>query len=92
MDSHGMDDSKAKPKAYDLTPAELSRFHVIVSLKAPVTSYIESIPFQTTALNWNLTSAPEDCACSEQDYENIHRELSVYIKDLMLLLRGEDDL
>ncbi len=36
MDSHGMDTSKAKPKAYDLTPAELNRFNVIVSLKAPV--------------------------------------------------------
>jgi len=90
MDSRGMDVSKAKPKAYDLTPAELNRFHVVVSLKAPVTSYMEKIPFQTTALNWNLTSVPEDCACSEQDYESIHRELSVLVKDLMLLLRGED--
>jgi len=90
MDSHGMDASKAKPKAYDMTPAELNRFHVIVSLKAPVSTYIERNPFQTTALNWNLTSVPEDCACSDQDYESIHRELSVLIKDLMSLLSGED--
>ena len=90
MDSHGLDASKAKPKAYEMTPAELNRFHVIVSLKAPVSSYIEKIPFQTTALNWNLTSVPEDCTCSEQDYANIHREFSVLIKDLMMLLRGED--
>ena len=90
MDSHGMDASKAKPRAYDLTPAELNRFHVIVSLKAPVSTYIERMPFQTTALNWKLTTVPEDCACSEQDYEGIHRELSVLIKDLMMLLSGED--
>ena len=90
MDSHGMDASKARPKAYDMTPAELNRFNVIVSLKAPVSSYIGKIPFQTTALNWNLTSVPEDCACSDQDYESIHRELSVLTKDLMMLLRGED--
>ena len=90
MDSHGMDTSKAKTKAFDMTPVELSRFHVIISLKGSVTAYIENIPFQTTALNWELPSVPEGCVCSEQDYENIHRELSVRIKDLMLLLRGED--
>ena len=89
MDSRGMDTSKAKPKAYDMTPAELNRFNVIVSLKQPVNEYIERIPFQTTALNWILDSTPEACACSEQDYENIHREFSVLIKDLMMLLSGE---
>jgi len=89
MDAHGMDVSKAKPKGFDMTPAELKRFHVIVSLKEPVNTYLEHIPFQTTALKWNLTSVPEACACGEQDYENIHRELSVLIKDLMMLLSGE---
>ena len=92
MDSHGMDTSSAEPKAYDITPAELNAYNVVISLKAPVTSYIERIPFQTTALNWHLTSVPDDCSCQEQDYENIHRELSVLIKDLMIMLRGEDDL
>ena len=90
MDSHGLDISKARPKPLDMTPAELHRFHVIVSLKDPVASYMENIPFQTTALNWELSSVPEACACSEEDYESIHRELSVRIKDLMMLLRGED--
>jgi len=89
MDSRGLDTSKAKPKAFDMTPAELNRFHVIVSLKDPVSSYIERIPFQTTALKWNLASTPEACECGEQDYENIHRELSVLIKDMMMLLSGE---
>ncbi|UCB56147.1 MAG: hypothetical protein JSW45_06345 [Thiotrichales bacterium] len=90
MDAHGMDSSRAKPEAYDLTPAELNRFHVVISLKDPVTSYIDKIPFQTTALNWQLASKPEGCACGEKDYEAMHRELSVLIKDLMGLLRGEE--
>ncbi len=89
MDSHGMDISDASPRAFDLTPAELNAYHVVISLKAPVTSYIDRIPFQTTALNWHLTSVPDDCSCADQDYENIHRELSVLIKDLMAMLRGE---
>ena len=92
MDSRGMDTSRIKPKAFDMTPAELNAYNVVISLKAPVTSYIDRIPFQTTALNWHLDSVPEDCSCQEKDYENIHRELSVLIKDLMIMLRGEDDL
>jgi phosphate transport system protein len=89
MGSRGMDASRAKPKALDMTPAELNRFHIIVSLAKPVTSYIDRIPFQTTGLNWKLSSLPDECACSEQDFENIHRELSVLIKDLMVDLHGE---
>ncbi len=92
MDSHGMDASTVQPKPFDITPAELNAYHVVISLKAPVTSYIERIPFQTTALNWKLASVPEDCSCEEKDYENIHRELSVLIKDLMTMLRGESNL
>ena len=92
MDSRGMDASAAAPEAYDLTQTELNRFHVVVSLQQPVSSYIGRIPFQTTALNWNLTSVPDDCSCEEADYEKIHRELSVLLKDLMVLLRGEEEL
>jgi hypothetical protein len=73
-----------------MTPAELNRFNIIVSLKGPVSTYIGRIPFQTTALRWRLSSVPESCACSNEDYEKIHRELSVLIKDMMILLRGED--
>ncbi len=92
MDSHGMDASQAVPKPLELTPAELNAYHVVISLKAPVSSYIARMPFQTTAMNWQLASVPEDCSCSEQDLENIHRELSVRIRDMMTLLRGEDNL
>lgn len=90
LDSHGMGASSPAPRPLEMTPAELNSFHVMVGLCGPISAYIERIPFQTTALNWRLTSAPEGCVCSEEDYENLHRELSVLIKDLMTLLRGED--
>ena len=90
LDARGMDASNALPKALDLTPTELSTFNVVVGLSGPVSDYIQRLPFQTTALNWHLTSVPEGRSCSQEDYENIHRELSVLIKDLMTLLRGED--
>jgi len=92
MDSHGMDSSGAGPEAYDLTQTELNSYHVVVSLQQPVSAYIDRIPFQTTVLNWQLNSVPDACACEEKDYESIHRELSVLLKDLMVMLRGEDAL
>jgi protein-tyrosine-phosphatase len=89
MDSHGMQTTNVELRANDLTPIQLSSFNVIVSLQAPVRSYIQNPPFNTTQLNWQLTSVPEGCVCDAQAYENIHRELSVRIKDLMMLLCGE---
>ena len=90
LDSHGMDAAGVAPKALDMTPAELNRFNAVVGLTGPVSAYIERIPFQTTVLNWRLDSVPESCSCDEKDYQNIHRELSVLVKDLMTTLRGED--
>lgn len=90
MDGHGMPITNVELRANDLTPLQLSGFHVIVSLQAPVSSYIQNPPFNTTQLTWELNSVPEACVCDAQAYENIHRELSVRIKDLMVLLRGED--
>jgi len=90
MDSHGMQTTDVAIRANDLTPIQLSGFHVIVSLQAPVRTYIKNPPFNTTSITWELGSVPEGCACNAQAYENIHRELAVRIKDLMVLLRGED--
>jgi len=90
MDLLGMSVESETPSRLDLTPAELNRFHVIISLRGPARSYIANPPFNTTLLNWDLASMPDDDACSDQDYETIHRELSVRIKDLMNLLQGEN--
>ncbi len=90
MDGHGMPTTNVELRANELTPIQLGGFHIIVSLQAPVSAYIQSPPFNTTSITWKLASVPEGCVCDEQAYENIHRELSVRIKDLMVLLRGED--
>ena len=90
MDSCGMETGNVVPKANDLTPVQLNGFNVIVSLQKPVASYIENPPFNATQLSWELASVPEGCECDKETYQNIHRELSVRIKDLMVLLRGED--
>jgi phosphate transport system protein len=89
MDGVGMETGNVVPKANDLTPVQLNGFHVIVSLQKPVGSYIDNPPFNATQLIWELPSIQQG-RCDKEAYENIHRELSVRIKDLMVLLRGED--
>lgn len=89
MDSHGLPTTDVEPRVNDHTPLQLAGFHVFVSLQAPVRSYIQNPPFNTTLLNWHLNTVPEGCACDAEAYENIHRELAVRIKDLMVMLRGE---
>lgn len=90
MDARGLDATGAVIKDNGLTPVQLNGFHVIVSLQKPVESYIDNPPFNATMLNWTLDSTPDGCACSEKDYENLHRELASRIKDLMVLLSRED--
>ena len=89
MDAHGLQTADMQPRANDLTLIQLSGFNVIVGLQAPVSTYIQNPPFNTTRVTWELTSVPEGCVCDAQAYESIHRELSVRIKDMMVLLRGE---
>ena len=52
MDSHGMDASAAKPKAFDITPAELNAYHVVVSLKAPGATKVGAMRVTSDAPDW----------------------------------------
>lgn len=90
MDSHGLDAANARPRANRYSQLDLVGFHVIVSLQAPIRTYISHPPFNTTPLNWKLGTVPEGCACGDDDYEAIHRELSIQIKDMMKLLCGKE--
>ncbi len=91
LDQHGFDLSAAAPTTLELSPQELAELHVIVSLQGTIKSYFPHIPFHTTCLNWDLGELPDDLSPDEttQRYEEIYRELSFQIKELMELLRGE---
>ncbi|MEJ1355082.1 MAG: PhoU domain-containing protein [Candidatus Sedimenticola sp. (ex Thyasira tokunagai)] len=91
MEQRGMDLSALRPKGLDYSSGELAGFHVIVSLQGAATDYFSQIPFHTTYLEWDLGVPPEglDEVEVKQRYEEIYRELSYRIQDLMELLRGE---
>lgn len=91
LDQHGVSIEDTMPRPLDLTPLELTRMHVIVSLQGPVTAYMDSIPFHTTPLEWDISPAPGggDAAEASRWLEDAYRNTAVQIRDLMETLRGE---
>jgi phosphate transport system protein len=91
LERHGVSLENATPAPLDLTPMELTRQHVIVSLQGPVSTYFDKIPFHTTPLEWDIAPAPAqgDSATIDAWLEEIYRDMAVQIRDLMELLRGE---
>ena len=91
LDQHGVNLEDTRPAALDLTPLELTTLHIIVSLQGPVDSYIETIPFHTTPLEWDIGPAPTggDTAETSKWLEEAYRNTAVQVRDLMEALRGE---
>jgi phosphate transport system protein len=92
LGDHGFDLSAARPRPLELSPHQLFEQHVIVSLQGPVRNYVPKLPFHTTALEWDVGSAPaggDDAEITER-LEAIYREIALQVRDLMETLRGED--
>ncbi len=89
LQSRGQDASDIKPSSLDdLTERAIAGQFVIVSLEGDVASYRPKISFHTSALEWDLGPVPK--VESSQDFENLYRTISLQVKDLMELLRGEE--
>ncbi len=76
------------PQALD-PKADLSEYHVIVSLQGSVKDYVATVPFSTIALDWDLgagTVTPDESS----SLESLYRVLAPQIRDLMLTLHGEE--
>jgi phosphate transport system protein len=91
LQQHGFNLENSKPKTLELSARELAKFQIIVSLQGPVNAYFHAIPFHTAFLDWEPGEAPTGLGPVEaqQRYEEVYRELSYLIKELMELLRGE---
>lgn len=92
LEERGVDLTDHLPQGLDFSHQELADFHVIVSLKGPAKSYVEAMPFHTTALDWDVGSVPKELPEDQlrQRYDTIYREIAVQVSNLMTTLRGEE--
>ncbi|MBI2572114.1 MAG: phosphate signaling complex protein PhoU [Candidatus Schekmanbacteria bacterium] len=93
MQRHGHDLGDAAPKRIELNDDIEEVTDVIISLEGPVRQHVSSIPFHAAFLAWDLEPLPElpGEADKWRPYEHLYRCISVRIRDLMDLLRGEGD-
>ena len=87
----GVDLSGESPRALTPVAGELEEYHVVISLEGAVTDYLETIPFHTAALEWDLGRAPEPGAADATErWDRIYRDLSVRLRDLVELMHGDE--
>lgn len=91
-ENHGLDLNGIEPRRLDLTEREIADFHVVVALRGEISSYLPSVPFHTTALEWDVAPPPLNLTEEEEHkrLEEIYRDLAVQIRDLMETLRGKE--
>lgn len=88
LDSRGQDSADLQISALgDLTDRTISEQYVIVSLEGKISTYLPHMPFHATGLEWDLGPIP--ASGDEQGMENLYRAISLQVKDLMEILRGE---
>ena len=81
-----------RPRALDPSPASLSKYFVLVSLDGPIEQYVPSVPFHTSVLEWDVGSRPDGLVgdALKVRYEELYREVSAHLRDLVETLRGEE--
>lgn len=86
LDSRGNDSSSLTPTCLsDLSEHEIAQQNIIISLQGDVSTYLDFIPFHTTALEWDISTDSD-----EQNMEILYRTLALSIKDLVELLHGDE--
>jgi len=79
----GIDLRDRRPVSFDSVTDRLSDFDLIIDLADGVREHINKIPFHTSLLRWSLEDRRDPAA--------VYQELVPRVRDLMALLRGEDD-
>ncbi len=92
MSRNGLNMKGMTPKGVDTFAPDMASIDVIISLQGSVRDYPVDIPFHTAFLTWDVGAKPggDDKAKKEQ-YSALHRDISTFINDLMLMLRGEGE-
>ena len=94
MRRNGLNMQGMSPKGIDSFTPDIANIDVIISLQGKVRSYGIDIPWHTTFLTWDLGAAPQMNGDDKKDrarFEELQRDLSAQISNLMELLRGDEE-
>ncbi len=83
----GIDVGDLSPTKFDAS--SLSQYHVVVWLNGDPSTHIGELPYETVLLRWELPKFADAANISTQLRE-ISNALSAEIRDLMVMMRGED--
>jgi phosphate transport system protein len=91
---HGLSLDGLHPKRVPDLLAEPKHYHVIIGLEEKAREMMGEIPYKTVFLDWDLGPCPfgEDDPDAVERLENIYRQITSRISDLMVTLRGPDAL
>ncbi|MDP6761453.1 MAG: phosphate signaling complex protein PhoU [Planctomycetota bacterium] len=79
----GLDLLGTTPRAFGGLEDQVSDFDLIIDLSGDAREHLAKVPFHSVLLHWRL----ED----RGDPEAVYKQLVTRVRDLMALLRGEDD-
>jgi phosphate transport system protein len=90
LENHGVESSGLKPQSIVAVDSRLADFKVVISLDKEVKEYLPQLPFHTSSLCWQMAAFDPDMSDDKkrERLEEIYRELSVRLEDLMQLLIG----
>lgn len=71
---------------------KVAKYDVVVSLQGPVSAYVPKQPFRCVFLDWEVGAPPEGLGEAETGplYDELYREITVRVRDLMETLRGDE--
>ena len=89
---NGLDIDRLVPSSLEEVRRRLSDYHVIVGLEEGAADAVGDIPFHTTLVEWEVPEVPSDVDAerAEAALQDSFQELSGRIRDLMVVLRGEE--
>ncbi|PIE42829.1 MAG: phosphate transport system regulatory protein PhoU [Gammaproteobacteria bacterium] len=92
METRGLYMASAPRATTSILPIELDNFDLVISLQGPVSDYYLSLPFHTTALEWDMKQLADSLyqAQTEACLEKTYRYLSSQIQSLMETMRGHE--
>ncbi|MHC4550471.1 MAG: PhoU domain-containing protein [Planctomycetota bacterium] len=89
LDRHNHPVAALRPKPLQTGHEELAEHHVIVDLEGDAAQHLPEIPYRTTLIRWEVGPAPGEGEPTEEVLERTYKDLTVRIRDLMEILRGD---